>query len=493
MLTRRRNCTPRRACAWLAVGLPLAALVGCGGGGGAAAPAAAPATTAKLSVPGYAQFLYPVSGQLAISAGKFQWTGVDGAASYQLQIGSSAGGSDVFDSGIVSDTAVTVPSLPAAATLYARVRAIPAGWGTTLSGNWPRGTYVTFRTDDQVSGATFVSPAPGSTADADTPIAWQPDPLARGYRLTVGSAPGGSDLHDSGPIGSSLRVVPGMPPGMTVYATLTTSYVNNVSRTQSVSFVVGNSAFSHAGMLAVARTLTGQVRSMADIDNQPYDGTPVAAQTAAVGIAVADCAAFSATLLRELADADLPLQSRERGVCFNNNSYDCHALVEVLDDDTARWVTLDPTFGLYVLNAQGQPATAAEISAAARAQAFSDLSYVYLTPAQATYVHGYYLDYPLLFLDVYQPGSTSQLVQPPPDSLEPYLDLMGAQVQGQGSNFYTVQCAAGASSATADWDGTTQTYPCTNGFTAIFWGINVATLPDQSSGVAVWRAHRFVF
>src|SRR5262249_3911555 len=126
-------------------------------------------------------------------------------------------------------------------------------------------------------------------------------------------------------------------------------------------------------------------------------------------------------------------------------------------------------------------------------QAFAELGYVYLTTAQAAYAHAYYIDYPLLFLDIYQPGSTSQLVQSPPGSLEPYLDLIGTQVQGTASNFYTIQCAAGAASATADWDGTTQTYPCNNGFTAMFWGINVATLPDESSGVAVWRAHRFVF
>jgi hypothetical protein len=472
----------------------LAALAGCGGGGGgAAAPAATPAVSANIAVPGYAQFVYPVSGQLAVSAGKFQWTGVEGAASYQLQIGSSAGGSDVFDSGIVTDTSVAVPALPAGATLYARVRAIPTGWGTALSGNWPRGTYATFRTDEQVSGATFVSPAAGTTVDADTPIAWQPDPLARGYRLTIGSAAGGADLLDTGSITSSLRVARGLPPGMTVYATLTTSYANNVTRSQSLTFVVGNPSLSYVGMLAVARTLTGQVRAMADGDNQPYDATPLAAQTAKDNTAVADCAIFSSTLLQELADAGLPLQSRTLAVCFNTNSYDCHALVEVLDVDAGRWVTLDPTFGLYALNGQGQAATSADISAAARAQAFGELSYVYLTPAQASYAHTYYIDYPLLFLNVYQPGSSTQLVQAPPGSLEPYLDLMGTQVQGVVSNFYAIQCAAGAASATADWDGTTQTYPCTNGFTAIYWAISVATLAEQSSGVAVWRAHRFVF
>ena len=475
--------------------LLLAALCGCGGGGGGAdsAPASAASTVADVPVPGYARFTYPVSGQLGVSAGqKFQWTSVDGAVSYQLQIGTSAGGSDVFDSGIVTDNSVAVPALPPSTTLYARVRAIPSGWGTALSGNWPRGTYVNFRSDGSVLGATFVAPAAGASLEADAPITWQADPLAKSYRLTLGSVAGGADLHDSGAIASALRVVPGLPPGMTVYATLTTVYANNVSRAQSLSFVVGNAASSNAGMLEVARTLTGQVRAMADPDNQPYDATPLDAQTAAAGVAVADCALFSATLLKELADANVQLQSRSLAVCLNTNSYDCHALVEVLDNDSARWVTLDPTFGLYAVNSQGQAATAAEISAAARAEAFDQIGYTYLTAAQAAYAHAYYIDYPLLFLNVYLPSST-QLRQPPPSSLLPYFDLIGASVQGAGSDYYAIQCAAGATSAVGDWDGTTQTYPCTNGFTAIFWGINVATIPNQTSGVAVWRTHRFVF
>ncbi|HEX4388909.1 MAG TPA: hypothetical protein VH109_09810, partial [Steroidobacteraceae bacterium] len=130
---------------------------------------------------------------------------------------------------------------------------------------------------------------------------------------------------------------------------------------------------------------------------------------------------------------------------------------------------------------------------AARAQAFDEIGYTYLTAAQASYAHAYYIDYPLLFLNVYLPSSSTQLRQPPPTSLEPYFDLMGTSVQGAGSDYYAIQCAAGATSATADWDGSTQTYPCTNGFTAIFWGINVATIPSQTSGMAVWRTHRFVF
>jgi hypothetical protein len=470
-------------------------LSSCGGGSSSPVQAAANTVSNALSapspvVPGWSQFTYPVSGQLGVQATRsFQWTAVSGSQAYQLQIGTTVGANDVFDSGIITATSIAVPTLVAGRALFARVRAIPVGWGTALSGDFPRGTYVTFRVDTDVRGAVFSFPTAGATADADTPISWQGDPLAQSYRLTLGTSPGGANLLDTGPILSTLRVTSGLAGGSTVYATLYTNYASGITKTNVVSFTVGNPATDSAAMLAVARGLAGQVRGMADADNQPYDATPLAAATASEDDASADCVAFSTALLAELAYANVPLQSRSLAVCFNTNAYDCHELVEVLDPASQRWITLDPTFGMYAVNAAGQPATSGDLSSAVRSMAFGQLTYVYLTPQGASYAQSYYLDYPLMFLNVYQPGSQS-LVQPQP-SIEPYLDLMGPTVNGAVSGYYNVLCASGSSSATANWDGTPQTYPCDDGFTPIFWGISV--VPDGSSGVAVYQPHRFVF
>jgi hypothetical protein len=475
-------------------------LSACGGGGGSGAANSstsliegAGTVQPKPGAPGWAQFAYPASGQLGISSGQaFQWSSVSGAGNYQLQIGSSPGANDVFDSGVIPSNSVTVPNLPASGTLYARVRAIPTAWGTALNADFPRGTYVTFSLDGNVKGAAFVTPKSGATLDADTPIAWQNEPLAQGYRLTLGTSSGGSDLLDTGVIAGTLRVVPELPSGAVVYATLTTYYANNVTRSQTLSFVVGNPLTTTAAMLTVARAVTASVRAMADSDNQPYDTTPLAPVTGSEQSAVADCAAFTTTLLQLLAAAAVPLQSRELAVSFNTNGYDGHALVEVLDSDTQRWITLDPTFGLYALNSQGQPATAAEISAAARAKSFDQLSFAYLTSAGNAYALAYYIDYPLLFLNIYQPG-TQTPTQPPPASQQPYMDNMGTAVNGPSSGFYALQCADAAGAASANWDGTVVSYDCANGFTPIFWGLLVATIPGNSSTVAIWRPHRFVF
>ena len=478
-----------------AIAAALLMLSGWGGGSGGSQLNAAAVFDSGLStapvVPGWARFIYPTSGQLEVDASHpFQWTVVPGSQAYQLQVGTSAGASDVFDSGIITTTSVVVPNLPEEKTLYARVRAIPAGWSTALTSGFPRGTYVTFRSDDDVPGATFTYPAAGSTAEADTPISWGRDSLARNYRLTIGTTARGTDLLDTGTILAPRRVVSGLPSGATVHATLYTNYSGNITHSQSMSFVVGNATTTTAAMLTTARTLAGEVRDMADHDNQPYDGTPLAVVAAAQAVAVADCTAFATALLAELSDANLSLQARELAVCFNDDAYDCHALVEVFDSDSQRWITLDPTFGLYALNSQGRPATAQEISTAARAQAFNQLSFAYLTAAGDTYARAYYIDYPLLFLDVFQPGSNTE---PSLASLQPYFDLMGPVVNGTVSGFYAAQCGTGYSSATADWDGTDQTYPCIGGFTPIFWGISVSVIQGDPSATAIWRTHRFVF
>jgi hypothetical protein len=497
-----RSAITQRGSAFAAITMLL--LVGCGGGsttgpgsasdladslfGVAGSTATGPATLP--AVDGWPQFVYPTSGQLAVDPSHpIEWSQVDNAYAYQLQIGTSPGANDVFDSGAVASTSISVPGLPQTGVLYARVRAIPNGWSADPGTHFQRAEYVTFRMDSDVTGATFTYPANAGLANAATPISWTDDPVAQDYRLTLGTTPGGLDLLDTGWIHTTLRVTPGLPAGITIYATLYTAYAGNIEHQQQITFTVGDSTASSAEMMAAARTLAANVREMADIDNQPYDWTPLVASVASEGDVVADCTAFANTLLKQLADANITLQSRSLAICFNTNSYDCHDLVEIYDPDSARWVTLDPTFGLYAVDSAGQPATAQEISDAARSMNFTEISYQYLTPNKDAYALAYYIDYPLLFLNVYQPNS-QQLLEPQP-SIQPYFDLMGASVDGAESNYYAVQCASGSGSATATWDGVVQTYTCTDGFTPVFWAISVTT--GDPSAAAVWRLHRFVF
>lgn len=486
--------------------LPLLVLGGCGGGGTDAAgggldsgtaqgaappPASGLGSPGVAAVPGAPQFVYPRAGQLAVDPTQpFVWTAVPGAFGYQLQVGTSPEGNDVFDSGFLTNPSVVVPNLPSSVVLYARVRVIPPGWPTTLAGiaGFPRASYISFRADANVIGARFTSPLPGTTLDADSPLTWESDPLATSYRLTLGVAPGSADLLDTLNIRTALRVVPGLPAGQTVYATLVTNYLGK-SVAQSVSFTAGNPHASTAGMLGVARGLTAAVRGMADSLNQPYQPTPLLAAVAIEGDTVADCTAFTNTLLRMLVEAGITLQARGLGVCFNTDNFDCHELVEVYDPDARRWVMLDPTFGLYALNADGQAATAQEVSALARNQAFRSLGFVYLTAAGPAYAQTYYIDYPLLFLNVFLPGTQTPRQASPP--LQPYFAATAPPLDG--NTYYALGCAPGAQSATANVSGSDATYACSNGFTPVFVAYSVTLDAGNPSGASVWQPRRFVF
>ena len=474
----------------------LMALSACGGGDGSSNVGAA-ATDGGASqlqgLPGYSTFIYPSQGQLSVDGSQaFQWTGVSNAASYQLQVGSAPGGSDIFDSGIITVTSIAVPKLPTSGVVYARVRAILQGWSTELPANdFPEATQAAFSMDANPAGATFTTPTAGATLDADTPITWQADPLAVSYRLQLFRASDGVALLDTGPIHGTHRVVANLPAAQAVMARLTTAYTQGLSRTQSVTFTVGKTATSVAGMLTLARSMTATVRLESDIDDQPYGGTPLQAQALSLDDGAADCVDYSRTLMSEFADAAFPLKTRTRDICFN--APDCHELVEVYNSDAARWETLDATFGLYTLNSSAQPATAEEISTAVRNQDFNSLSFVFLTAQGSKFANLYYLDYPLLFMDLYNIGSTSSFEQPPPATLQPYEDLKGASTTGPIYTYYAIQCAPGVMSAAANWDGNVVSHPCTNGYTQVFAGKTVSLVADDPSAVAIWAPHRFVF
>src|SRR5205085_2648131 len=113
--------------------------------------------------------------------------------------------------------------------------------------------------------------------------------------------------------------------------------------------------------------------------------------------------------------------------------------VEVYDLPNNQWSVIDPTFGLIPhRNSDGGVATSADLSSAARAMNWSSINYELLTPAADAYARNYYLDYPSLFVNVYIPGSTTTLIQSPPDIAPYYTSLHGNSAAGLG--YYALQC-----------------------------------------------------
>lgn len=196
-----------------------------------------------------------------------------------------------------------------------------------------------------------------------------------------------------------------------------------------------------------------EVRQMADINNTPIPGSLLEQQMLADGNPTATCVDFALTVLAMLQqDSRFSGQARRVSVALNLDwdadgsvraGFDVHTLLEVLQDG-GRWTLVDPTFGFVPTDNAGNALTAVELSHLARAHDWTGMSFRYLTPAGDAYAQSYYVDYPLLFVNVATNNSMQVLVDPmlSADDLGYFYSLVGYLVSQPG--IYVAHCAPGA-------------------------------------------------
>lgn len=441
----------------------------------------------------HAYFVSPAFGDIGTGTSvSFQWTPVSGAIGYQLMAGKSPGSADLYDSGVISSLSATVSNLPASGVVYARVRGILQGGPTTELGAdwWSHGSDIAFRTDDNLAPTDIETPTYGYLP-ATNLVSWVPSPEAIAYRVRVGLPPAVDDIDDSGVMYGHRRLL--NLPGRHTYAlTLETIY-----RTQTLTSITyftsdGGSA-SFASKIQLAKLLTGDVRLMANIFNQPHGGSSLFLTAASVNNFTVVCTTFTQALLQALQESNIGLPARPLDVCFNNDGFDCHELVEIFDADSNHWSMLDPTFGLRARRADGIAATSDELSSAVRAQQPDSVRFENLTANGDWYARSYYLDYPTLFIDVDVPGQPD-LIEPEPSDLSPFFSNAGSAVN-DAWQFYALQCAPNYQTANAAIDGGIVALGCspTNGFTQIFGAATVSPQTGDASVGSVWRPKRIVF
>jgi hypothetical protein len=144
----------------------------------------------------------------------FVWNVGPQITAYQLQVGTTGAGSqDLFNSGGVNATTVTVTGLPLnGATIYVRL-----SW--MIAGAWQYSDYTYVAAEK----SAMVSPAPGSTlSGSSVTFSWSAGSGVSAYELELGTTGVGSkDLFNSGGITATSANVTGLPiTGGTVYARL---------------------------------------------------------------------------------------------------------------------------------------------------------------------------------------------------------------------------------------------------------------------------------
>src|SRR5206468_6453464 len=115
--------------------------------------------------------------------------------------------------------------------------------------------------------APMTAPANGPIFDTHLRFAWESVPRARAYRLTIGTTPGGSDLHDSGEIHVTRRFVPNLRVGP-LFGRLQTK-INGTWSASDFTFTVLANTVSPDRQVESALWATYLVRNMALSDNRP--------------------------------------------------------------------------------------------------------------------------------------------------------------------------------------------------------------------------------
>jgi hypothetical protein len=431
-----------------------------------------------------AMFLHPLDGATGVDLTQpFHWITLVGAQAYYLYVGRSPGAKDVLDSGEIAGTSYLPIGLPSSGILYARI------W-TKMNGMW-RHSDIAFTSEASILPSRIVVPVDGAaTFDTVQPFEWSEVTLARGYRLTIGTVFGADDLHDTGEIHVTRRFVPALPIGVPLYGRLQTKISGQWYATD-FAFTVGANTVSAAVQIDSALWATDFVRTMAPSDNRPFGWTALARQTASQSQYDAFCTDYAATLLHVLGEMNIQTAARRLDLSFNATLFNAHTLVELLNLDTGDWILLDPTFSLSAKRSDGAWASAEDVSQATRAFDWQAISYVFLSAAGDAYARGYYLDYPLLYVNVYHQGQPFVAGQGP--SPLQYLQVTTLPTSGS-RDVYLVQCIGSASTEVLI-DGTHRQVACdgVDATSGSFYASSVAAPTGIQPSFQLYRLQRFVF
>lgn len=166
-------------------------------------------TTDVVTIPGCTQLSSPANSATDVAVNTFlQWFYAPRATGYIINLGTTPGGTDVINGQDVGNTlSFNIPfDLDPNTTYYATI--IPYNEnGQTLGCNETIFTTENIATEPPPC-TSIISPADGATNVALTPlVSWNPVANATGYRITVGTTPGGTDILDNADLGNSTSTL----------------------------------------------------------------------------------------------------------------------------------------------------------------------------------------------------------------------------------------------------------------------------------------------
>lgn len=179
-----------------------------------------------LGITTYAQdcpnIIFPSNGASNVPLdATIDWETVDGVPSYNITLGTTPGGDDILSSQFASGSSYTPPlGLPENTTIYVTI--------TLFFFNQPNITCPSYSFTTEpltaVPNCTTITNPPAMAVDINpnTNLSWNYIYGAEGYRLSLGTAPGGTDLLNDVDVGNTLTYNPSLelPPETIIYASV---------------------------------------------------------------------------------------------------------------------------------------------------------------------------------------------------------------------------------------------------------------------------------
>lgn len=350
---------------------------------------------------------------------------------YRLSLGTSREGHELLAPRTLSKPSFSLKSvpLPNGVPIYATVKTVMSD-GTLYYATTVFATVATPR-----KPVSLVYPTDGQqNVDVSNPFMWKETDLASGYQLQILS--NGTVVSDSGEIHIPSYFASDLPLGD--YTAILSVKIAGEWLEKTSSFHVSKTGANVNKEMQSAIWATDRVRKMGL--GYAFQYTPLWQDVVAVGRrAIPVCTQYATTLLAleqemnigRAMDADK--QPRLLIVSFISNGYDGHTLTEYYHRGLQRWVVLDPTFGLVPLRTSDSTyASKEDIQASTLAQDWSAISYKFLGGYGNSYAQGYYIDYPLLYLNIPNPKLATLGNGNDPLS---YLQLMSSPPQGSWTLF----------------------------------------------------------
>ena len=173
------------------------------------------------TAPGCTTFNNPIDGSTDVSVfTNFSWSYAPTATAYILSLGTTPGGTDILPPTNVGNTLNFNPpgDLPPNQQIYATI--IPQN----ENGAATPCQEISFMTGEIAAlpgCTTLISPLNGASNVPLTPlIEWLPVPGATGYRVTIGTTPGGNDVLDNASFTTTSTFVLDFQPNLTFFITI---------------------------------------------------------------------------------------------------------------------------------------------------------------------------------------------------------------------------------------------------------------------------------